>query len=76
MVMLYPAGRLDAYRAEQTEGPWMSFASPIGKLFATRARAATLVVVVVAAVSVAYASIPDSAGVIHGCYNKPMGNSV
>ena len=43
------------------------------QLFATRARAATLAVVVVAAVSVAYASIPDSAGVIHGCYNKLNG---
>ena len=47
--------------------------SPIGKLFATRARTAALVVVVVAAVSVAYASIPDSNGVIHGCYHKNNG---
>jgi hypothetical protein len=49
------------------------FASPIDRLLATRARVAALAVVVVAAVSVAYASIPDSAGVIHGCYNKNNG---
>jgi hypothetical protein len=49
------------------------FASPIGRLLATRARTAALAVVVVAAVSVAYASIPDSAGVIHGCYLKSNG---
>jgi len=49
------------------------FASPIGRLLATRARTAAFAVVVVAAVSVAYASIPDSAGVIHGCYQKNNG---
>ena len=47
--------------------------SPVGKLFATRTRTAALVAVVVAAVSVAYASIPDSNGVIHGCYDKNNG---
>ena len=50
------------------------FASPIGRLLATRARAAALAVVVVAAVSVAYASIPDSAGVIHAATTRLMGN--
>ena len=47
--------------------------SPVGKLFATRTRTAAFVVVVVAAVSVAYASLPDSNGVIHGCYQKNNG---
>ena len=50
-----------------------NFSSPIGRLLATRARTAALAVVVVAAVSMAYASIPDSAGVIHGCYLKING---
>jgi hypothetical protein len=49
------------------------FASPIGRLLATRARTAALALVVVAAVGVAYASIPDSNGVIHGCYQKNNG---
>ena len=50
-----------------------ALSSPVGKLFATRTRTAAFVVVVVAAVSVAYASIPDSNGVIHGCYQKNNG---
>ena len=50
-----------------------ALSSPVGRLFATRTRTAALVVAVVAAVSVAYASIPDGNGVIHGCYQKTNG---
>ena len=46
--------------------------SPVGKLFETRARAtatiALLTAVAAAGVSVVYGSIPDSGGIIHGCY--------
>ena len=47
---------------------------PVGKLFGTRARAtatiAALAVVVVAGAGVVYGSIPDSGGIIHGCYKS------
>ena len=43
----------------------------MGFLFRGRVRAAALVLVVVGfAGGIAYASIPDSSGVIHGCYKK------
>jgi hypothetical protein len=48
--------------------------SPVGKLFETRARAtatiAALAAVGVAGLNVVYGTIPDSAGVIHGCYKN------
>jgi hypothetical protein len=58
-------------------GCMLVFSSPIKKLFATHTRKAgttgALAMVVVAAISAAYATIPDSSGVIHGCYNTKYG---